>query len=91
MPFITQHVRDILALGAEPKEPGDFCYRHYKWMVNEWKKEPRWMTASMIYAHVRTPNEDLREQLSKELAWQVFFMKFVMPYEDQKEKENGTI
>jgi hypothetical protein len=26
-----------------------------------------------------------------DLAWQVFFQKYVMPYEDLKENENGTI
>lgn len=87
MPFVTQAHRTSPDLTI----PGDRCYVHYKWMVEAWKKEPRWTTADTIYAKVMDFSENCKDQCAKELAWQVFFIKYVMPYEDLKEAENGTI
>ena len=87
MPFVTQEHRDKPDITI----PGDRCYIYYKKMVDEWKKSPRWTTADALYHFVKTEDILLSEQVAKELAWQVFFQKYVMPYEDLKGKENGTI
>ncbi len=102
MPFIKQERRKIIkekgldGLKDYPKswiEPGDRCFVFYKPMVDRWKENPRWTTAheilkDMVYSKETMSNED---QTAQSLAWQVFFIKYVMPYEDAKEKENGTI
>lgn len=99
MPFITQDRRKIIDEGGlsalETVEPGDRCYFFYKRMVERWKGNPRWTTAHNIY-------KDMCSKLSKieyeeddgeayELAWQVFFQLYVMPYELRKREENGAI
>lgn len=84
--------------------PGDRCYVHYKRMVDRWRIHPRWTTAHEIYTELLQaerpkypcgPREsgdgDWDDFASMFLAWQVFFLKYVMPYEDLKEKENGEI
>ena len=100
MPFITQDRRDIITLFGldakqlEPIQPGDLCYVHYKTMVEKWKTNPRWTTAHEIYKEVEDTQPYDRtndDWIAKSLAWQVFFIKYVMKYEDQKEQENGTI
>lgn len=106
MPFVTQKRRKALdKKGAIAVESvGDICYLYYKEMVKQWKKEPRWTTAHNIYKEMidevqhstfglgsECAKEIEDEKRSYELAWQVFFIKYVMPYEDEKEIENGTI
>jgi hypothetical protein len=94
MPFVTQEHREKPDINV----PGDLCYVFYKELVRRWKKEPRWTTAHNLYKGIKAytagsffygPDED--HVTAIELAWQVFFIKYVMPYEDLKEKENGTI
>ena len=63
----------------------------YRWMVQQWNKEPRWKTADEIYAAVMKPDESLQEQRAKELAWQVFFIFKILPYEEAKTELNGDI
>lgn len=87
MPFVNTEHR----LNPDRSIPGDRCYLHYRWMMNEWKKEPRWTTADRIYDSVMRDETSLEEQRAKELAWQVFFNLHVMPYELQKIKEHGDI
>lgn len=74
---------------------GDICYCFYKQMVDLWKKTPRWYTAHQIYLQkemvVKNKNYSEDARAAVELAWQVFFQKYVIPYENQKEKENGGI
>ncbi len=106
MPFITPERRLALARGEAPEVVGDLCYIAYKEMVRRWKEEPRWTTAHNIFKDLKNPNhkcaflyknldythygsQDLG--LAENLAWQVFFQNYVMPYEREKEKENGTI
>jgi hypothetical protein len=60
-------------------------------MMDEWKKERRWTTADKIYASVMHKDESLDEQRAKELAWQVFFVFHVLPYEEEKREEHGDI
>jgi pentatricopeptide repeat protein len=89
MPFVTASHR----IAPDPTIPGDRCYVHYKRMVDAFKKERRWTTANNIYKEMieSRPYKSLDESVAEELAWQVFFIKYVMPYEDEKERENGTI
>jgi len=81
---------------------GDMCYVHYKRMVEHWKANPRWTTAHEIYQAVVTKRwqmaftdrftaDQLNDITAHELAWQVFFQLYVMPYELKKREENGVI
>jgi len=88
MPFVNKEHRENIDFAI----PGDRCYFYYKQMVDAWRTEPRWTTADTIYTEMvkqRHPIE--RFQVAKELAWQVFFNLHVMPYEIQKQAENGDI
>ena len=102
MPFITP--QDRLRVEIEgPRTVGDLCYIAYKEMVQQWKENPRWTTAHTIYRSLHrsspidrmTYNHSYFEwtdgEMAVDLAWQVFFQNYVMPYEREKEKENGTI
>ena len=97
MPFVNTAHR----LNPDMSVPGDICYTYYYEMVRKWKKEPRWTTAHGIYGEMSDiiraahTNDYIGRRCDQctaySLAWQVFFIKYVMPYEDLKEKENGTI
>lgn len=87
MPFVSAGHRKV----PDPSIPGDRCYIWYRWMIDEWKKERRWTTADNIYKTVKRPETVGEEQRAKELAWQVFFVLQVMPYEEEKMEENGDI
>jgi hypothetical protein len=100
MPFITQDRRvaiDEYGLEALTEiAPGDICYAYYKPMVEQWKAKPRWTTAHHIYkdmvrwtTSLQNPNTD--NAVAYSLAWQVFFAFYVLPYEREAEKRNGTI
>jgi hypothetical protein len=75
-------------------------------MVERWKKEPRWTTAHKIYIDVMRHAaihdcdncHDEEDECTlcdgvaaHDLAWQVFFQLYVMPYELKKREENGDI
>lgn len=85
MPFVPQEHRDS---GHTPCTPGDLCYWEYLKLVNAWKANRRWTTAHEEFKRVFDVDN---QQAAKTLAYLVFFVKHVMPYEDEKEKENGTI
>ena len=104
MPFIKQELREkVLAADWDDpilyEEPGNLCFKYYHQMVTEWKKEPRWRTAHNIFKelvrrreHPQSVNfEDLDHLTAKELAWQIFLKAYIIPYEMDKELENGTI
>ena len=97
MPFITKERRENIAqygLGwLKDVAPGDRCYVFYKSMVDRWKAHPSWTTAHQMFNEILLKNEHLGNDdfTAKHLAWQVFFIKYVMPYENQKEIENGAI
>ncbi len=106
MPFINEQRRAKIRKDGPMacEEFGDICFVFYEQMVKAWKREPRWRTAHRIYrdffdddfynyvricllwkfSHIDVINAD-------DLAWQVFFQNYVMPYELIKEQENGTI
>lgn len=73
--------------------PGDKCYAFYKDMVKKWKANPRWTTAHEIRRHMYEVDRvlDGDDMIAEDLAWQVFFIKYVLPYENKKEEQNGTI
>ena len=96
MPFIAHNERVELAEGKPAETVGQQCYLAYIKMVAAWNKEPRWTTAHKIYKGVLDAKQAASpiitdELVAKDLAWQVFFQNYVMPYEREKEKENGTI
>lgn len=91
---------DALKESPERIQPGDRCYYYYRGMVKQWKANPRWTTAHeifkrMMFSYGITSHPSTDEQAEWDaahlLAWQVFFVRYVLPYEDEKEKENGTI
>ena len=100
MPFIEQKRRDLInihgkgvGIFANP-QPGDRCYVFYKTMVDTWKATPRWTTAHEIYKKFLTDCEEemlFDDYCAYSLAWQVFFIKYVWPYEQKKMEENGDI
>lgn len=83
MPFVTQEHRENI----DPEIPGDRCYFQYKIMMDQWKENPRWTTADKILS-VFVSNPWTRAGV---LAFLVFFCMHVMPYEEQKRKENGDV
>jgi len=99
MPFIKPERRDLAGKGQlTDAQVGDRCYFFYKPMVDEWKKDPRWTTAHKIkkqmlhglhLTHVGGLVCD--DCVARHLAWEVFFQKYILPYENQKELEHGTI
>lgn len=79
---------------------GDRCYYFYKDMVKKFKENKRWTTAHNIYKKMikETKYNCIKEleystdtKRAYELAWQVFFQLYVMPYELEKKIENGDI
>ena len=93
MPFITQKRRDAIETGTlTDLLEGDLCYIYYKEMVEEWRENPRWTTAHNIYGKMVCGNSlTFTEKTAYELAWQVFFNLYVMPYENEKRMIHGDI
>jgi hypothetical protein len=108
MPFITKDRREAIERRglAACQDFGDPCFVFYKQMVEEWKKEPRWSTAHVLYRELIEDDSDLFMDVcavlaykfdpidvkcAAKLAWQVFWDRYVLPYENEKEKLNGTI
>lgn len=99
MPFITSKRRTLIDSkgldGLEEIQPGDRCYVFYREMVKKWMANPRWTTAHRIYAEVLVcprGGAALKDnEVARELAWQIFFQLWVMPYERRKLEENGDI
>lgn len=90
MPFVDAAHRK----NPDPNIVGDLCYVHYKRMMEEWTRNPRWTTAHKIYKNIRNNVYSMIVEdniIAQELAWQVFFQLHVMPYERKKEAENGPI
>ena len=96
MPFITHNERVELAEGKPAETVGQRCYLEYIQMVAAWNKEPRWTTAHKIYKGVLDAKTSalpiITDQLvAKDLAWQVFYSRYVWPYEQEAIKRNGDI
>jgi len=88
MPFVPQPNRKDMANGQPPKTVGDQCYLAYLPMIQAWKKERRWTTAHNLFKQTFDVDD---EQAARTLAYLVFFVKEVMPYEEEKIQENGDI
>ncbi len=62
-------------------------------MVDRWKAEPRWTMAHNIYKEIMyaplLETEDM--EAAQRLAWQIFFQFYVIPYELEKQEQNGDI
>lgn len=86
MPFTTEESRRITdAIG--PQVRGDFCFLKYREMVRTWQRSRRWTTADELAAGL-FPDPDKRAEF---LAYLVFFIKYVWPYEQLKCDENGEV
>lgn len=85
MPFVPQECRDALHV---PCSVGDLCYKEYLKLMASWKDSRRWTTCHNEFKRLFDCDD---AQAAKALAFFVFFNKHVMPYEDEKEKENGGI
>ena len=93
MPFITKEDREELR-ERQPVTPGERCYLIYQQLVTEWHKDPCWTTADSLYRRfvINCTLSYIEEYKSAaNLAWQVFFIKYVMPYEEKKLLENGDV
>lgn len=101
MPFIPKERRVLIDTGATPENVGEICYIIYSSILMAWNDDKRWTTAHELFLDldmfVETVHEEYPDLLphdihaAADLAWQVFFIKHVMPYENQKELENGPI
>lgn len=78
-----------MEIGALQKDikPGDLCFVQYRRMIREWNKNPRWTTVDNIAAGL-FPNDEMRAAF---LAFMVFFAFKALPYEREKQRENGDI
>ncbi len=93
MPFTTKEDRSITdAIG--PQAYGDRCFLAYREMVRRWRKSRRWTTAHEIYLDLMAKRRDTPvgdDLAAAELAWQVFFVMEVLPYEEDKKELNGDV
>ena len=88
MPFIPKERREALLNHiSRPNKPGEYCYLEYQNMMDKWMANPRWKTVDRI-ADRFWPQHVERATI---LAFLVFFILHVMPYEKRKRKENGDI
>lgn len=83
MPFVNHEHRMV----QDTAVPGDRCFIEYREIMNEWRSSPRWATVDAI-AGVIWPNPWRRAAI---LAFLVFFVLHVIPYERKKRRENGDI
>jgi hypothetical protein len=61
-------------------------------MVIAWRRKPLWDTAHEIYREVANRvGINPEKQAARELAWQVFFNLYVMPYAKEQQAKNGDI
>jgi len=88
MPFVPKENREAMKNGEAPKTVGDQCYLEYLPMMEAWKKTRRWTT---VHNEVKRVFGLSDEVTAKFLAVLVFVIKEAMPYEHEKEKENGPI
>jgi hypothetical protein len=103
MPFINEESRakypdtdgweKNLAKAATEGVVGDRCFVCYREMIHAWNKSPRWTTAHLIYRNMldEQPYLGIDDRTASQLAWQVFFTLYVMPYEWTKREANGEV
>ncbi len=101
MPFVTQERREAMSLGNPPESVGDLCYLAYQKMIGQWRAEKRWTTVHTIKSNIQdgfyhgqicpTGERCTEADIAIKLAWEVFFVREVMPYEELMAKQNGEI
>lgn len=104
MPFISQDKRKVVDADLRlADEPGDLCYAIYMHLFTLFLAERRWKTVHRIYKHfvmdpawaietfkdTKWTRPDIVTALH--MAWQVFFVKEVMVYEEEMIEKNGDI
>ena len=86
MPFTPgEDRRKTDAIGAVTR--GDHCFLHYRTQLRAWRASTRWTTADELAENL-FPDPNKRAEF---LAFLVFFIKHVMPYEHLQCTENGEI
>ena len=103
MPFITPDRREMINRDVRlGDQAGDLCYYFYMKFMTEWKESRRWTTAHNLYKRlvvntdhfieIKDTKYTIQDKITAlHLAWQVFFVKEVMVYEEEKIEENGDI
>lgn len=102
MPFIHPEKRKLVDQDVRfADEPGDLCYYFYRKMMNAWEANRRWKTVHQLYKdmvlniqHINDFESSFTVQdriTALHLAWQIFLVKEVMVYEEEKIEENGDI
>jgi hypothetical protein len=86
MPFVKKECREP---GHTPCAVGDYCYVEYKKLIDEFRSNRRWTNVHEMTKKFFDLANDT--DTSRFLAYMVWFIKEVMPYELEKEAENGTI
>ncbi len=88
MPFVPQENRKAMNDGFPPITVGDKCFLEYQKLVSAWIKNKRWTTAHNEFKRLFDCTD---AQAAKTLAYLVFFDLHVMPYEKDKQAENGDV
>lgn len=103
MPFITMERRKQLEEGAMPEKLGDLCYLFYVPMVKQFRENESWTTIHNISRDYRSAVSSVEDKYSSaqfthsdyitasDLAWEVFWVFYGIPYEVKKRKINGDI
>jgi hypothetical protein len=105
MPFVSDENgrrAKLISGELEPETVGDICYIYYHYLIQEWKKEPRWTTWHNLCKWKSTISRNLALEhpshfsetdyiVAGKQAYAVFFATHVMDYERQKQHENGDI
>lgn len=83
MPFVTQEHREK----PDMEIAGDRCFLEYKYIMDEWRKSPRWTTVDELATRLFAD----KHERAFVLAFLVFFAQEVGPYEWAKRQENGAV
>lgn len=86
MDRIIELQKELASMMNEVK-PGDRCFVEYRQMMKKWAANPKWTTCDQILSAM-FPDDSQRAFF---LAFLVFFMLKVMPYERMKQRENGDV
>lgn len=77
---------ELRAIEVDVK-PGDLCFVQYRRMMREFKKQRRWTVIDSLLSPI-FPDAEQRAYF---LAFLVFFAFHALPYEREKQRENGDI
>lgn len=89
MPFIPKKDRPSLLKGYRMAEtPGEECFLVYVELMRRWKANRRWREVNAITQELFNLNP---ASAAKLLAFLVFMVDEVMPYEREQKKKNGAV